>query len=88
MGARAIVLDCARLGEADLGQVDRLARVALEARRLDCRVSLADPSPGLVELIDFCGLGRVLSVEMQRQAEERKESLGVEEERELDDPSL
>ena len=88
MVARAIVVDCARLGDADLGQVDRLARAALQTRRRGCSVILANPKPELVELIDFCGLARVLSVEMQGQAEEREESLGVEEERELDDSSL
>jgi hypothetical protein len=40
----------------------------------------------LHELITFVGLAEVLGLEPRGQAEEREEPVGVEEERELDDP--
>jgi hypothetical protein len=41
-----------------------------------------------VELVAFVGLLDVLRVEPRRQTEQGEERLGVEEERELDDPPL
>ena len=40
----------------------------------------------LQELLGLCGLGGVLGVEVGRQPEQREERVGVEEERQLDDP--
>jgi len=40
------------------------------------------------ELVAFAGLADVLRLEAGGQPEEREERLGVEEERELDDPAL
>ena len=65
--------------------VDLLARLHLAARHRGLDVRITAP-PELCELIAFCGLDDVLGVELQRQAEEREERRGVEEERELLDP--
>jgi anti-anti-sigma regulatory factor len=84
-GAR-IALDCGSVSAPTASAVDQIARLQLTARRCGCRLELTNSSPSLLELIDFCGLAEVLRVETKRQAEERKQLRGVEEERELDDP--
>jgi anti-anti-sigma regulatory factor len=71
---------------ADIGTVDVLARLQLAARRSGLELRLRHVSPELHELIAFVGLAEVLGVEPRGQAEEREQRLGVEEERELDDP--
>jgi hypothetical protein len=81
-----LVCDTSELQAPDLGTVADLARLHLAARRLDLEVVLRNASEALVELVAFVGLADVLRVELQGQAEEREERLGVEEERELDDP--
>ena len=85
MGKTAIHLDCSGLG-SDLAGVDRLARLHLTLRRRGVDLRLANPSPDLVELLSFCGLGGVLGVETGGEAEQGEEPLGVEEERDLGDP--
>ena len=72
---------------ADLGTVDRLARLQLAARRSGVEVRLAHVPAELAELITFVGLAEALGLEPRRQTEERKERLGVEEEGELGDPA-
>jgi hypothetical protein len=67
--------------------VDTLARLQLAARRLGLELRLRHVSSDLQELLAFVGLRDVLRVEAGRQAEEREQRLGVEEERELDDPA-
>jgi hypothetical protein len=84
---RAIVVDVGLLA-SDAATLDALARLELAARRAGRHVSLRNASSELRELLSFAGLDAVLRLEPQRQAEERKEPLGVEEERELADPSL
>jgi anti-anti-sigma regulatory factor len=69
-----------------LAVVDVLARLQLAARRSGHELRVRDASPELLELIALAGLEDVLGVEPRRQAEEREEPLGVEEERELPDP--
>ena len=64
----------------DLATVDTLARLQLAGRRLGFSLRLYAPRE-VWELIDLTGLGGVIG-----QAEQREEPLGVEEERELDDP--
>jgi hypothetical protein len=87
-----ILCDLARVADADMGTVDALARLALRVRRLGCSISLRDPSSELCELVAFAGLGDVLPrapdsrVEVVGQSEQRKEPLGVEEERDPADP--
>ena len=89
-----ILCDLAQLADADMATVDALARLALRARRMGCAVSLRDPSTELLELVGLAGLGGVLpcvaesGLEVIGQPEQRKESLGVEEERDAGDPAL
>ena len=73
---------------ADLGIVDALARLQLAARRSGYEVAVTAAPSDLVELIELAGLSDVLGVEPRRQAEEREERLGVEEERELPDSAV
>jgi hypothetical protein len=86
MGRHTFVLDCSALPNPDAEQLDGLARLCLRLRRTQCELRLATPSAGLRELIDFAGLAGVLAVELERQAEQGEEALGVEEEGELGDP--
>jgi hypothetical protein len=72
---------------ADVAALDALARLQLAARRAGFELRLAHASAELLCLIAFTGLDDVLRVEPQRQAEEREQCLGVEEERQLDDPA-
>jgi anti-anti-sigma regulatory factor len=71
----------------DLAMVDVLARLQLAARRRGLQLRLRRAPPELRELIQLVGLTDVLGVEPCRQAEEREERLGVEEERDLGDPT-
>ena len=73
---------------ADLTTLDALARLQLEARRQGFEIRLLEVPEALRKLIDFAGLRDVLCVEVRRKAEEREQRLGVEEERELDDPPV
>ncbi len=72
----------------DIGTVNLLARMHLAAKRRGATLRVRHASDGLLELIDFVGLSDVLCVELQRQPEQREETLGVEEERQLDDPAV
>ena len=85
---RSIVCDVSALSEPNLKTIDVLARLQLCARRRGHELRLHEPSRNLDHLIAFVGLGECLRVEPRRQAEEREDALGVEEEGELDDPSL
>jgi hypothetical protein len=88
-GATLVVCDVGGLAPADLGAVDSLARLQLAARRLGCGLRLTRASSELQQLLGCVGLADVvLSVEVGRQAEDREQRVGVEEERELDDPIL
>jgi hypothetical protein len=70
---------------ADLGIVDALARLQLAARRSGYEVAVTNAPCDLLVLIELAGLTEALGVEPLRQAEEREERFGVEEERELPD---
>ena len=83
-----LVCDISAVADPDVGTVADLARLHLAARRLDLDVVLRNTSVALAELIEFVGLTEVLCVEPRREAEQREERLGVEEERELDDPPV
>jgi len=83
-----VVVDCARAPEPDLRTIDRLARLAVAARRRGRVMLLRDAGAPLIDLIAGCGLGGVLHLEPERHAEERKQPGGVEEERDLVDPPL
>jgi ABC-type transporter Mla MlaB component len=71
----------------DAAAVDVLARLQLAGRRLGLHIRLRNASAELQELVAFFGLRDALRVEVERQAEQREQRLGVEEERELDDPA-
>jgi anti-anti-sigma regulatory factor len=71
----------------DATTIDALARLGLAARRRGLEVRLRDPTPQLRELLAFVGLEGVLGVEPGREAEEAEQPLGLEEERELADPT-
>jgi hypothetical protein len=88
MGAPKIVHDCGGITAPELGAIDGLARLALEAKRRGCETGLANAAPTLLELIDFCGLAAVLRVEVERESEEREKAVRVEEKGELADPPL
>ena len=81
-----IVLDVTAFAP-DALTLDALARLQLSARRQGRQLRLREPSTELRELIAFAGLSDVLRVEPSRQAEEGEQRVGVEEERELDDPT-
>ena len=72
-------LRCAE-GRVDLGAVNALARIQLEARRQGCTVWLRHACPDLIELLELVGLLQVI-----RQAESCEEG-GVEEVVVPDDP--
>jgi hypothetical protein len=72
---------------ADVAAVDALARLQLAARQAGFELRLLHASAELRCLIAFTGLAGVLRVELQRQAEEREQGRGVEEEGQLDDPA-
>jgi anti-anti-sigma regulatory factor len=84
---RPIVCDLSGLGDADAETIDLLARLQLAARRHGRTLRLLHASPALQDLIAFVGLDAVLRVEPGREAEEREDALGVEEEGQLDDPA-
>ena len=83
---RTIVCDVGSIAP-DATTVDALARLQLNARRLGQEVRLSHVSSELRELLDFVGLGEVLRVEPGGQAKEWEQRVGIEEERELDDPA-
>jgi len=83
---RPIVCDLSALRGADAETIDLLARLQLAARRHGRTIRFLHASPALHALIVFAGLDAVLRVEPGREAEEREDPAGVEEERQLDDP--
>ena len=59
-------------GSPDVADVDIVARWALVASRLGCRLRLTEVDPAMGELLELAGLG----VEVERQAEVGEEPLG------------
>jgi anti-anti-sigma regulatory factor len=84
---RPIVCDLSALGDADVQVIDLLGRLELAARRHGRTLRLRNASPALTGLIAFLGLDSTLRLEPRREAEEREDPVGVEEERQLDDPA-
>jgi hypothetical protein len=70
---------------ADLVTVDTLARLALAARRLGCRVRFNGASPELRALLELCGLDELL-LEGGGQTEEGEQAVRVEERVDRRDP--
>ena len=85
---RTLGCDLSALGGADMETIDLLARLELAARRHGRTLQFLHASPALQELVAFAGLDGVLAVEARGEAEEREDPLGVEEERQLDDPAV
>jgi hypothetical protein len=85
---RTVFLDCGPVREPTAATIDQIARLKLEARRSGCDLELANANSDLEELIQFCGLGGVLGLESEGHSEQREQSGGIEEERQLDDPSV
>ena len=81
-----IVLDASSLA-SDVLTVDALARLQLSAQRNGRLLRLRAVSADLQDLIELVGLSEVLGVEPRGQPEQREQRVGVEEERELDDPA-
>ena len=86
-GPSTIVCDVGALAPNGVA-VDALARLQLAAGRLGLKIRLRHASRELQELLAFAGLDDVLRVEPGGQAEQREQGVGVEEERELDDPAV
>ena len=59
-GTRVVLCDVSGI-EPDAVAVDALARLQLGARRHGCRVTLQNASDELLQLVDFMGLGDVIS---------------------------
>ncbi len=91
--ARHIVCDVGALTKPDAAAVDALARLQLTARRHGREIRIRDACEGLSELLGWMGLARVvplyrgLPFEHGRQAEEREQAGGVEEEADPADPT-
>jgi hypothetical protein len=85
-GADVALCDVGTL-PADAVAVDALARIQLAARRMGRQVVLRHAADDLRDLLAFVGLGGVLGIEPRGQSEQREQRVGVEEERELDDPT-
>lgn len=88
-----LVVECDVAGLApDAVSVDTLARLQLEAGRHGCRVRLRNVPAELGRLLSFLGLGDAVGLglggglEAQRQPEEGKEPLRVEERVDRGDP--
>ncbi len=83
-----VYFDCGGLPRPTAATIDQVARLKLRAKRIGYEVELRNLEPELADLIGFCGLAGVLGVELQGQAEQRKQPCCIEEEGQLDDPSL
>ena len=80
-----VVVDLTGWRRADLGVVDLVARVALQARRRDARVEVVVPGHELTGLLELAGLGAVVLLRRRapasdpRRHAEALEEPGVEE---------
>jgi hypothetical protein len=83
-----ILYDASAISNPDVGTISALARLRLGGLRQGVELRLRDASPELLELIDLAGLRDALPLELEGQAEDRKQRLRVEEEAELDDPAV
>jgi hypothetical protein len=85
--AGLVICETAGIDDPDIPTVEALARLHLTAKRLGCRFVLRDPAAELADLLELAGLSRLVGVdegsgfEPRREAEEREQPLGVEEER-------
>jgi hypothetical protein len=82
-----ILYDAGAISTPDVGTIGALARLRLGALRHGVDLRLTGVSRELLDLIGFAGLRDALPLELERQSEDRKQRLRVEEEAELDDPA-
>jgi ABC-type transporter Mla MlaB component len=66
MAANTLTVDLAQIKESDAGTIDRIARLHCEAKRCGRELRIFNASDELLELIELCGLSRVLRVEAGR----------------------
>jgi ABC-type transporter Mla MlaB component len=90
--ADRLICDVGGVADPDAVTIDALARLQLTARRLGREIGLRHASRDLRELLDFAGLSEVIPlsagsrIDPRRQAEQREEGRGVEEEGDPADP--
>jgi hypothetical protein len=72
----------------DLGTVDALCRLRMSVAHMGYVLRLIEATPQLEELLTWCGLDESSLVQGEREAEEREETIGVEEEVEPGDPTV
>jgi ABC-type transporter Mla MlaB component len=84
-GADVALCDVGALS-ADAVAIDALARIQVAAQRMGRQVVLRHVADELRALMALAGLDAVLRIEPRGQFEQREQRVGVEEERELDDP--
>jgi hypothetical protein len=87
------VCDVSALVDPDVAAVGALARFQLAARRRGCRIVFQRAPPGFYELVDLMGLHDAIPIgssafEARRQAEQREQPPGVEEEADPGDPPV
>lgn len=87
MATKLVILNCARVRNPSVETVDCLARLQLNMCRRGRRLCLTNADEQLRGLIELAGLSGVLRVQVQGQAEQREQLLGVEEEGDLPDPA-
>ena len=82
-----VPLDASTLTAPDMASADALARMQLTARRRGHRLLLRSPGGRLALLLTATGLGAVLGLQSEGQAEEREEPGGVQEGVDPGDPA-
>jgi STAS domain len=92
VGTHRITCDVGGIARPTLATLDALCRMQASAAGIGARLRLRHASAELRELLELSGLADLvpcepdLPVEARRQAEEREEALGVQEERDGPDP--
>lgn len=81
-----IIVEIGHVTSPDLDTIETLARLQLQASRIGSSIRLNHASPTLRALLAVVGLGEVLpccpdsDLGLERQAEEREQPVGIEEE--------
>ena len=85
MSVIRLVFNCSGLTSPTVTTVGELARLQRRAQRTGCRLEFDAARPSLVQLVDLCGLVKVLRVQIQGETKQREEPGRVQEERDLAD---